>query len=137
MFYSDEAVDLSCGAHAYTLRKDDDNDALALSGAAPIVGDPETISSLQTDHFGVLAGLLWMWILTKKYNIQNGRISGVVDNITVVDQITEGIDTDDNKNKHLSADHDFWVETSTLLKKMPITCCLCHVKGHQDDMHKK
>ena len=63
--FSDGTVDVVCGAHAYTVCTSDDDDASAISGAAPTYGDPPTISSLRTEHFGAFAGLIWTWILVK------------------------------------------------------------------------
>ena len=56
--YTDGIVEQGCGANAYTLRNDTDDDEEAVSGAALTWGDQETISSLRTEHFGVLAALL-------------------------------------------------------------------------------
>ena len=90
--YTDGTVEEGCGAHAYTLRTDTDDDSEVVSGAAPTWGDPVTISSLRTEHFGVFAALLWAWIVMKKYEVANGTIEGAVDNLTVVNRINEGHD---------------------------------------------
>ena len=98
--YLDRIMDKGCGAHAYTLRTEDNNKSLALSGAALTWGDPDTISSLQREHFRVLAGLLWTWLLMTKHGVKKGTIAGAVDNITVVNQINNGID-EDSTTKHI------------------------------------
>ena len=92
--YTDGTVDEGCGAHAYSIRTDTDDAAEAISGTAPTWGDPDTISSLRTEHFGVLAGLLCAWLVMEKYKITQGTINGVVDNITVVNPINEVRETE-------------------------------------------
>ena len=134
--YTDGTVDRGCGAHAYTLRTDNDAEDEALSGAAPTWGDPDTINSLRTEHFGVLAGLLWTWLLVRKYEVEHGIIEGLVDNITVVHRVNDGMDTDTSPKETIASDCDVWDETMALLQRMPVQCNLRHVKGHQDDMHK-
>ena len=134
--YSDGTVDNGCGAHAYTLRTSCKDPDCAITGAAPTRGDPETIISLQTEHFGALAGFLWIWILVKKYEINGGQVDGAMDNLTVVNRINDGLDESRGHKQHLSTDLDIWKETVDLLSNIPITSKLRHVKGHQDDMHK-
>ena len=135
--YTDGTVDEGCGAHAYTIRTDTDDDAEALSGPAPMWGDPETISSLRTEHFGVLAGLLWAWLAMKKYEIDQSILEGTVDNVIVVNRINDGQETDPDSKLSIASDRDVWDETNILLQRIPLTCNFRHVKGHQDDMHKK
>ena len=79
------------------------------------------ISSLCTEHFGALAGILWIWILTQKYHITDGAIEGAIDNLTVVNRLNEGIDMDAGHTKHLRTDLDEWNETEVVLSKLPIT----------------
>ena len=57
--------------------------------------------------------------------------------MTVVNRLNDGIDTDAGHQKHLATDYDVWIETETLLVSIPVQCRLRHVRGHQDDMHKK
>lgn len=135
--YSDGTVQEGCGAHAYTIHTPCNDPLLAITGEAPTCGDPDTISLLRTEHFGALAGIIWIWILTKKYNIQDGVFEGAIDNLTVVTRLNEGIDPDAGHKKHLSTDMDVWNETVVVLSKMSVHCRLRHVKGHQDDMHKQ
>ena len=135
--YSDGTVEEGCGAHAYTLRTPCDNPANAITGAAPTSGDPDTISSLRTEHFGALAGLVWVWILVKKFAMEEGHVNGAIDNMTVMNRLNEGLDNSREYKTHLSTDIDVWKDTEDLLLSIPITCQLHHVKGHQDNMHKK
>ena len=134
--YTDGTVHEGCGAHAYSIRTETDLEDEALSGAAPTWGDPDTINSLRTEHFGVLAGLLWTWLLMTKYEVESAILEGAVDNITVVTRINTGIDNDANPKDTIASDRDVWDETMDLLKRIPIQCNLRHVKGHQDDLHK-
>ena len=134
--FSDGTVETGCGAHAYTLRTPCDNPAKAIKGAAPTSGDPETISSLRTEHFGALAGIVWTWILVKKFGIQRGGVNGAIDNLTVVNRLNTGIDDHENHKQHLSTDIDVWRETEKILAELPTTFSFRHVKGHQDNMHK-
>ena len=120
MNYSDGTVDEGYGAHAYTVQPECDNSKLAITGAAPTCGDPETISSLRTEHFGALAGILWIWILTQKYDIDSGTFEGTIDNITVVNRLNDGADTDDGHTKQLRADMDVWTESYEVLNKLPL-----------------
>ena len=135
--YSDGTVLEGCGAHAYTLRTENDHDDEAATGSAPTSGDPETISSLCTEHFGYFAGVLVVWAVVKKYNITSGHVNGAVDNMAVVQRMNEGIDPEVGHKKHLATDYDVWKETEQVLSSLPITTALRHVKGHQDDLHKK
>ena len=134
---SDGTVAEGCGAHAYTLRTECDQPNHAITGAAPTSGDPDTISSLRTEHFGVLAGMVWIWILAQKFDITEGHVNGVIDNLTVVTRLNEGLNENEGHKKQLSTDIDVWKETVDLMSKTHITSKLRHVKGHQDDMHKR
>ena len=127
--YSDGTVEEGCGVHAYTLRTPCDDPASGITGAAPTSGDPETISSLRTEHFGALAGFLLTWILVRKYKIHSKRVQGAIDNLTVVNRINDGLDTYGNHKQHLSTDINVWRETEDILAKIPITPTLRHVKG--------
>ena len=118
--YSDGTVADGCGAHAYSLRTECDDPAKAITGAAPTSGDPDTMSSLRTEHFGSLAGLVWVWILVKKFAIKEGQIQGAVDNMTVVNRLNEGLDDSKGHKTHLSTDIDVWKETETLLSSIPV-----------------
>lgn len=76
--------------------------------------------SLQTEHFGVFAGLIWTWILAKKFQIEDGLLKGAVDNMTVVNRINEVIDMEAGHTQHLATDYDVWVEIEQLLSKVPV-----------------
>ena len=134
--YSDGTMEEGWGAHAYTLRTPCNDPASVITGAAPTSGDPGMISSLQTEHFGALAGFIWMRILVQKYRIKKGQVQGAFDNLTVVNRINDGMDNYENHKQHLSTDIHVWRETEKILAEIPIEVTLCHVKGHQDDMHK-
>ena len=135
--YSDGTVLNGCGAHAFTLRTESDHDNEAVTGSAPTNGDPDTISSLRPEHFGFLAGVLVTWVVVKKYQISQGHIHAAVDNMAVVQRMNDGIDPEVGHKQHLATDYDVWKETEQILQSMPITASLRHVKGHQDDLHKK
>ena len=83
--------------HDYWHREDE-----ALSRAAPTWGDPETISSLRMEHFGVLAGLLWTWLVMKKYEIKQGTLEGAVDNIMVVNRVNNRRDDDSSPKLNIA-----------------------------------
>ena len=109
----------------------------AVSGAAPTCGNPLTVSSLRTEHCGALARLLWMWIIANKYDVQKGQVEGAIDNMTVLNRLNDGVDPEAGHQKHLATDYDLWMETVMIIKMLPVTYKLRHVKGHQDDMYKK
>ena len=113
--YSNGTVEARCGVHVYTLQTPNDEPELAITGAPPTRGDLETISSLQTKHFGALAGSLWTWILVK-----GGNVEGTIDNLTVVNRINDGLDATVGHKQHSSTDLDIWNETEMLLANMPI-----------------
>ena len=108
----------------------------AVSGAAPMWGDPDTISLLRTERFGVLAGLLWTWTVMQKHEIKQGSLEGAVDNLTVVTRVNEGHEGHNSPRMTIATDRDVWDKTMELLHRMPVTCTLRHVKGHQDNMYK-
>ena len=110
---------------------------MVITGAAPTCGDPETISSLRTEHFGALAGILWIWIVTTKHNIEEGAFEGAIENLTVVNRLNEGIKLESGHAKQQQKDMDVWTKTEDLLAQLPLQYKLRHVKGHQDNSHKK
>ena len=135
MSYSDGTVLDECGAHAYTLRCLSDIANLSITGGAPSCGDPQTISSLRTEHYGFLAIATCVWILCKRYNVTDGHFTSAVDNSAVVTRITSGLDGLETASRYLTTDYDLWKETLDLLDSLPVTVNLRHVKGHQDEMY--
>ena len=73
----------------------------------------------------------------KKHEITGGTIKGAVDNLTVVNRINDGHDDERGNRKAMATDHDVWDETMALLQRIPATCTLRHVKGHQDNLYKR
>ena len=57
----------------------------------------------------------------KKYEIKGGQVEGAIDNMTVVNRINDGLDTNVGHKQHLSTDLDVWNETEALLATIPIT----------------
>ena len=135
--YSDGTILNGCGAHAFTLHTDTDRDDTAVTGSALTRGDPDTLSSLLTEHFGYLAGVLVTWVVVQKYQVSQGHIQGAVDNMTVVQRMNDGIDPEVGHKQLLATDYDVWKETEHILRVLPLTASLRHIKGHQDDLHKK
>ena len=82
--YSDSTVLEGCRAHTFTLCTESDHDNEAVTGSAPTSGDPDTMSSLCTEHFRYFAGILVVWAVVQKYHISSGHVNGAVDNMVVV-----------------------------------------------------
>ena len=61
--YPDGTVLEGKGAHAYTLQPNNYEQVESIIGASRTLGDPCTISSLRTEHYGGISILIWIWIL--------------------------------------------------------------------------
>ena len=43
-----------------------------------------------------------MWLLMTKYDVKQGTIEGVVDNITVVNRVNDGLDDDSSPKSNIA-----------------------------------
>ena len=78
-----------------------------------------------------------MLAVVQKYHVTSGHMHGAVDNMAVVQRMNDRIDPEVGHKHHLATDYDVSKETEHVINKIPITASLRHVKGHQDDLHKK
>ena len=122
------------GAHGYALRENG-------SGGPDIKGydqSPESaeMSSLTTEHYGLIGLLTILHILCKKYRLRReecfDEVKIYIDNKTVVERCKKEQDLI-NLSDYSVPDQDLWSLTTELLKKMPIKVEVRWVRGHQDE----
>ena len=131
--WSDGSVANGIGAHAYTLRTNCTGDDRAITGNATTPGHPDTISSLQAEHFGAMAISLIVLAIEWKYSIgDTGFLLLHVDNTEVVNRIKYGVNRHMSADNHAKTDFDIWNETHVINTMINTTVCAKWVRGHQD-----
>jgi hypothetical protein len=131
--WSDGSVDKGVGAHAYTIQTNCSGQDKFISGSAVTPGHPGTISSLRSEHYGVMATLLLTLAIEWKYSIgDTGFVLLHIDNMEVVNRTKYGIDDRMSADKHSKTDFDVWQETHMITQLLETTVCAKWVRGHQD-----
>ena len=123
----------SRGGHGYVLSAET-NTSMDIKGygRSPTSDD---MSSLTTEHFGLLGLLILLHGLCKKYSLCReecfNRVIIHIDNKTVVQRGTED-QVLMNIRDYAVPDQDLWSLTTELIKSLPIDIELRWIKGHQD-----
>ena len=87
-----------------------------------------TMSSLRSEHCGVLAILLILKAIEDVYGANNGTVRIWSDSMTVVNRIKEG-----NYGMNFAAtDYDLWKLSLTIVRSLTTKIEIEHVKAHQD-----
>ena len=87
--WTDGTVKDGKGAHAYTIRTITDSPSQCIEGKSMTPGDPRTISSLRTEHYGALATVLLLqciWNTHQTSESEGGKVKIHIDNSTVIDR---------------------------------------------------
>jgi hypothetical protein len=131
--WSDGSVASGVGAHAYTIRTKCSGDDKAITGDAVTPGNSDTISSLRSEHYGVMAALIILLAIEWKYSITaTGCILMHIDNMEVVNRTKYGVSDKMAAEKHVKTDFDVWLETHRITAMLETMVCVKWVKGHQD-----
>jgi len=122
------------GAHAYTLRTWNDYQQECLEDSSMTPGDPKSICSLRTEHYGAFGISLIVQIICIGHSItaSTGYINFYIDNDTVIKRLKYSVRPEMGSTKHCKINYDIWIETLHILNCL-CTSILSHVKGHQDD----
>jgi len=133
--WSDGTVKNGEAAHAYTLRTIRDDPTESIVGSSRTPGDPKSICSLRTEHYGAFGIALLVQILCIRHSITatEGHLNFYIDNDTVIKRLKYGIQPEMGSIKYCKTDYDIWAETIHILESLPCTSAFTHVKGHQDD----
>ena len=132
--WSDGSVADGIGAHSYTIRTKCSGEDNAISGDAVTPGNPDTISSLRSEHFGVLAALILLLAVEWKHSIEpTGCILMHIDNMEVVNRTKYGVNDLMSAEKYVKTDFDVWNETHQITKMLKTIVCAKWVRGHQDE----
>ena len=134
--WTDGTVKDGKGAHAYTIRTITDLPGQCIEGKSTTPGDPRTISSLRTEHYGALATVLLLqciWNTHKTNESKEGKAKIHIDNSTVIDRITKGIPQRMTATSRMCQDYDVWAATMQVTENTPIKVTTEHVYGHQAD----
>jgi ribonuclease HI len=131
--YTDGTVKAKIGAHAYTIRTENDREDVCLSGVVGTPGDANTMTSLRAEHFGVFASIILLDIITMIHgHTDAGEHTHYTDSQAVIDRLNSTYYFNDRQ--YDSTDYDIWKETENAIKKAAnITFTLKHVKGHQKE----
>ena len=95
----------------------------------------DDMSSLTTEHYGLIGLLVILHILCKQYKLCREECFGVliiyIDNRTVIER---GMKRQElvNISDYVVPDQDLWSLTTELIDALPITIHLRWVRGHQD-----
>ena len=121
------------GAHGYTLQeKDDERNGIDGWGPSP---DSDDISSMTTEHYGLLGLLVMLHMICKKFKLCKeecfGRVTIYIDNKTVIERGNERQNLI-NISDYSVPDQDLWLLTTELIEALPIRITLKWVRGHQD-----
>jgi hypothetical protein len=134
--WTDGTVKDKIGAHAYTIRTIDNRDEVSIRGKCGTPGDSATMTSLRAEHFGVLAVVTLLDIVTLIHDHdKQGKNDHYTDSKAVIMRLQEqAVYTD---KQYDCTDYDVWqttVEAINIAEKVEIN--LHHVKGHQrETMH--
>ena len=121
------------GSHGYVLSsKDPDIEEIRGWGASP---ESDGMSSLTTEHYGLIGLLVILHIVCKKYKLCRDEcfdsVTIYIDNKTVVER-GKVEQTLINLRDYAVPDQGLWSITTELLAALPIAVELKWVKGHQD-----
>jgi hypothetical protein len=134
--WTDGTVKNDIGAHAFTIRPRGDEEIYCLSGTAGTPGDPASMTSLRAEHYGVLAVITLLDIISIIYQHDEKSIHiHHTDSISVIGRLQ---DKKSMTDKHYdSTDYDVWKSTElAIVSATKVTFKLKHVKGHQrENMH--
>jgi len=91
--WSDGTAKHGDGTHAYTLRTRSDDPQEYLEGSSMTPGDPKTICSLRSEHYGAFGIALIVHIICIRHSItaSTGYINFYIDNDTVIKRIKYGV----------------------------------------------
>ena len=135
--WTDGTVKDGKGAHAYTIRTITDSPSQCIEGKSMTPGDPRTISSLRTEHYGALATVLLLqciWNTHQTSESEGGKVKiHIIDNSTVIDCITKGIPQRITATSRMCQDYDVWATTMQVTENTPIKVITERVYGHQAD----
>jgi len=84
--WSDGTVKNGEAAHAYTLRTKRDDPTQCIVGSSMTPGDPKSICSLRTEHYGAFGIALLVQVLCIRHSITaaEGYLNFYIDNDTVI-----------------------------------------------------
>lgn len=117
--WSDGSVKDEKGAHAYTLRTQNDHERLCITGTAMTPADIVSLTSLRTKHYGALGVVVITTCLLIIHRVtdETNSITHHIDSTTVKDGLSKRMNTLKMSDHSLGGtDYDVWAETDTLLK---------------------
>jgi len=119
--WSDGTVKQGEGAHAYTLRTSSDDPRECSEGSSMTPGDPSTICSLRTEHYGAFAIALIAHIICIRHTITEttGCLNFYMDNDTVIKRLKYGVLSEMGATKYCKTEFDVWAETVKILDLLP------------------
>ena len=81
-------------------------------------GDPKSICSLRTEHYGAFGIALLVQILCIRHSITaaEGYLNFYIDNDTVIKRLKYGIQQEMGSIKYCKTDYDIWAETIHILE---------------------
>ena len=87
--WSDGMVKNGKGAHAYTIRTLNDDPQECLEGSSMTPGDPKSMRSLRTEHFGAFGIVVVVQIVCIRHSVTatTGYINFFIDNDTVIKRL--------------------------------------------------
>ena len=134
--WSDGTVKNGEAAHAYTIRTASDDPTECIVGSSMTPGDPKSIWSLRTEHYGAFGIALLVQILCIRHSITaaEGYLNFYIHNDTVIKRLKYGIQQEMGSIKYCNTDYDIWAETIHILESLPCPSAFTHVKGHQDEV---
>ena len=129
--WTDGTVKDSIGAHSYTIRPHNDDEAYCIRGSGGTPGDSNSMTSLRAEHFGVFVIIVLLDIVTLIHGHDSiGTHIHYTDSKAVIARVENKEYMSDKK--YDGTDYDIWKETVTTAKKAKyIQLDLKHVKGHQ------
>ena len=121
------------GSHGYAIGKQDDNlEKIKGFGPSP---DSDSMSSMTTEHYGLLGLLVLLHLLCKKYLLCRQEcfdsVIIFIDNRTVVERSNKAQEVI-NLSDYGVPDQELWALTTELIEKLPINLDIKWIKGHQD-----
>ena len=121
------------GAHGYALeKKGQQSNGIEGYGISP---DSDRMSSLTTEHYGLIGLLVTLHIVCIKYKLCReecfDHVVILIDNKTVVKRGNKRQEII-NLSDYSVPDQDLWQLTTELIEKLPIAIKLCWIRGHQD-----
>ena len=125
--------DRTRGGHGYCLiDRNEEHEHLQGWGPSP---DSDDMSSMTTEHYGLIGLLVTIHILCKKYKLRReecfDEITIFIDNQTVISRGKERQELI-NLSDYSVPDQDLWQVTTDLIDALPVEIKLKWVKGHQD-----